>query len=107
MCSSKSIAVTEVLEKESLLLWITDALQATFGNPSMSRIVPGSNMRLAAREIEMLKWTVVGETYGGIGPILSTDQHMVKFHVVNAMRKLSSNNKAEATMKAYVIGLLN
>ncbi len=26
---------------------------------------------------------------------------------VNAMRKLNSSNKAEATMKAYAIGLLN
>ncbi|EPF5027085.1 LuxR C-terminal-related transcriptional regulator, partial [Pseudomonas aeruginosa] len=35
------------------------------------------------------------------------DQRTVKFHIVNAMRKLNSSNKAEATMKAYAIGLLN
>ncbi|MCV6348198.1 LuxR C-terminal-related transcriptional regulator, partial [Pseudomonas aeruginosa] len=42
-----------------------------------------------------------------IGLILSIDQRTVKFHIVNAMRKLNSSNKAEATMKAYAIGLLN
>ncbi|WP_243723977.1 LuxR C-terminal-related transcriptional regulator, partial [Pseudomonas aeruginosa] len=44
---------------------------------------------------------------GEIGLILSIDQRTVKFHIVNAMRKLNSSNKAEATMKAYAIGLLN
>ncbi|HHJ2154673.1 TPA: quorum-sensing transcriptional repressor QscR, partial [Pseudomonas aeruginosa] len=98
---------TEILEKESFLLWITSMLQATFGDLLAPRIVPESNVRLTARETEMLKWTAVGKTYGEIGLILSIDQRTVKFHIVNAMRKLNSSNKAEATMKAYAIGLLN
>lgn len=105
--SSESIAATEILEKESFLLWITSMLQATFGDLLAPRIVPESNVRLTARETEMLKWTAVGKTYGEIGLILSIDQRTVKFHIVNAMRKLNSSNKAEATMKAYAIGLLN
>ncbi|MGP6023778.1 quorum-sensing transcriptional repressor QscR [Pseudomonas aeruginosa] len=105
--SSESIAATEILEKESFLLWITSMLQATFGDLLAPRIVPESNVRLTARETEMLKWTAVGKTYGEIGLILSIDQRTVKFHILNAMRKLNSSNKAEATMKAYAIGLLN
>ncbi len=86
--SSESIAATEILEKESFLLWITSMLQATFGDLLAPRIVPESNVRLTARETEMLKWTAVGKTYGEIGLILSIDQRTVKFHIV--MRCASS-----------------
>ena len=81
-------------------------VRGKYGLISMLSLVRSSES-IAARETEMLKWTAVGKTYGEIGLILSIDQRTVKFHIVNAMRKLNSSNKAEATMKAYAIGLLN
>ena len=49
--SSESIAATEILEKESFLLWITSMLQATFGDLLAPRIVPESNVRRGGQDL--------------------------------------------------------
>ncbi|WPX16984.1 helix-turn-helix transcriptional regulator [Pseudomonas sp. 10S4] len=61
---------------------------------------------LTAREKETLKWTAVGKTYVEISIILNIDTRTVKFHLVNSMRKLQASNKAEAAVKASLMGLL-
>jgi len=58
------------------------------------------------REKEVLKWTAVGKTYSEISIILNIDGRTMKFLLVNAMRKLQASNKAEATVKAILLGML-
>ena len=53
-----------------------------------------------------MRWTALGTTYVEISMILNIDTRTVKFHLVNAMRKLQASNKAEAAVKASLLGLL-
>ncbi|MFD2883846.1 LuxR C-terminal-related transcriptional regulator [Pseudomonas lini] len=46
------------------------------------------------------------KTYVEISIILNIDTRTVKFHLVNSMRKLQASNKAEAAVKASLMGLL-
>ncbi|KVX52653.1 helix-turn-helix domain-containing protein [Burkholderia cepacia] len=61
---------------------------------------------LTAREKEGLKWTAAGKAYAVIGLILSIYDRTAKFHLMNVMRKLRAANKAEAVMKATMLGFL-
>ncbi|RBB40059.1 hypothetical protein DPV79_12470 [Burkholderia reimsis] len=61
---------------------------------------------LTAREKEGLKWTAAGKTYADIGLIPSIHDRTAKFYPMNVMRKLRAANKAEAVMKATMIGFL-
>lgn len=54
---------------------------------------------LTAREIEVLRLMVRGETNAGIARDLVVSEGTVKFHVKNILRKLHAANRAEATSR--------
>ncbi|MGU7781651.1 LuxR family transcriptional regulator [Burkholderia sp. PU8-34] len=103
---SAPILQGELLSKEPYVLWLT-----TLAHRAMTRLVVATAMpevcqTLTAREKEVLKWTAAGKTYADIGLILSIYDRTVKFHLMNVMRKLRAANKAEAVMKATMLGFL-
>lgn len=65
------------------------------------------NFCLTAKEQEVLTWIAAGKTDYEVSVILSLSQHTVDFHVRNIFRKLQTNNRILAVVKAYSYGLIN
>ncbi|WP_024618238.1 autoinducer binding domain-containing protein [Pseudomonas kilonensis] len=105
--SASPVTSSELNEKEAKLIWIAHIAHSTMLNFIAPSYIPEIGASLTAREVETLKWSATGKTYSETGLILSIDERTVKFHLVNAMRKLHSTNKVEASMKAYALGMLH
>jgi LuxR family transcriptional regulator len=103
---AEPISQSELARMESALLWLSTTLHGAMTRQVASSLIPEASQALTVREKEALKWTAAGKTYSEIGQILSIDGRTVKFHLVNAMRKLGASNKAEAVVKALVLGFL-
>ena len=65
------------------------------------------NFYLTPKETEVLTWISAGKTDYEISVILSLSQHTVDFHVRNIFKKLKTNNRILAVVKAYSYGLIN
>lgn len=104
--SSERITEQELAKKEYRMSWLVSVANGTMSQYLVKKMVPESTVELTARERETLRWSAVGKTYLEIGQILSVDGRTVKFHLVNAMRKLNATNKTEAAVKASILGLL-
>ncbi|MBD9606877.1 DNA-binding CsgD family transcriptional regulator [Pseudomonas sp. PvR086] len=104
--SSEYISPTELESKETKLIWLTQLAHESMTRFFSEKNIPEMYKPLTAREKETLKWTATGKTYVEISIILNIDIRTVKFHLVNSMRKLQASNKAEAAVKASLMGLL-
>ncbi len=103
---SAPILKNELLSKEPYVLWLTTLAHREMARLVVSTAMPEACQTLTAREKEVLKWTAAGKTYADIGLILSIYDRTAKFHLINVMRKLRAANKAEAVMKATMLGFL-
>lgn len=83
-------------------------LQSNDPEPWVKRYVSQNYfaVEMTARERESLQWSAAGKTYVEIGKIMHVDERTVKFHLVNAMRKLNATNKTEAAVEAAIPGRL-
>src|ERR1700722_12618689 len=61
---------------------------------------------LTAREREVLRWVAGGKTSWEISVILRISERTVKFHLVEASRKLNALNRTAAVPKALARGLI-
>jgi LuxR family transcriptional regulator, quorum-sensing system regulator BjaR1 len=61
---------------------------------------------LTAREREVLRWVAGGKTSWEISVILKISERTVKFHLVEASRKLNAVNRTSAVAKALARGLI-
>ena len=61
---------------------------------------------LSAREVEILKWTLVGKSNNVIGQLLNISLSTVNFHLRSAMKKLGVASKHQAAAKAQALGLI-
>jgi len=61
---------------------------------------------LTAREREVLRWAAGGKTSWEISVILRISERTVKFHLVEASRKLNAVNRTSAVAKALARGLI-
>jgi DNA-binding CsgD family transcriptional regulator len=104
--SSYAITPSELDEKESRMIWLTQLVHSAMSQQLVPRLMPESTKKLTVREREILKWTATGKTYIEIGMILSIDNGTVKFHLGNTIRKLNAANKTEAAIKASLLGML-
>ena len=69
---------------------------------------PERQMRgvLTAREREVLRWVAGGKTSWEVSVILKISERTVKFHLVEASRKLNAVNRTSAVTKALARGLI-
>jgi DNA-binding NarL/FixJ family response regulator len=68
--------------------------------------VPGQDLPLTAREIEILQLVAAGATNGDVARKLWVTEQTVKFHLRNIYRKLDVANRTEASHLAHVNGLV-
>jgi LuxR family transcriptional regulator, quorum-sensing system regulator BjaR1 len=73
---------------------------------SMARALPEKRDLLTAREREVLRWVAGGKTSWEISVILRISERTVKFHLVEASRKLNAVNRTSAVAKALARGLI-
>lgn len=66
----------------------------------------GPPVTLTKREIEVLRWTMLGKDTSAIAQILAVSPNTVKFHAENAIAKLSCENRHAAVLRAIEYGLL-
>ncbi|SAL35820.1 N-acylhomoserine lactone dependent regulatory protein [Caballeronia peredens] len=104
--SSEPVEERELAGKEYQMSWLASATNATMGVHLLVQLAPEYAVELTAREREALKWSAAGKTYSEMGKVMRVDGRTVKFHLVNAMRKLNATNKTEAAVKAAMLGLL-
>lgn len=100
------ISAKELAHQEHKLMWLTSLVHSTMRNFLLPERLPESQAGLTDREKEVLRWTASGKTYSEIGDILTIDARTVKFHIVNTLKKLNAANKAEAAVKATILGML-
>jgi LuxR family transcriptional regulator, activator of conjugal transfer of Ti plasmids len=61
---------------------------------------------LSDREKECLSWTALGKSSWSIGQILGISESTVNFHIKNVMKKLKTNSRTAAAVKAMSLGLI-
>ena len=61
---------------------------------------------LTRREIQCLKWAAAGKTDAEIGKIVTISTPTVRFHIVNASRKLGVTGRSQAIHRAATLGYI-
>ncbi|ABD05129.1 transcriptional regulator, LuxR family [Rhodopseudomonas palustris HaA2] len=72
---------------------------------SLNRPKPQRRL-LTSRECEILSWAAQGKTAWEISMILRIAERTVKFHLIEASRKLNAVNRTAAVAKALSLGLI-
>lgn len=87
------------------------ALLASFAQPAAFRLSATigqrqdrASIRLTARELEVLRWTLDGKTAWEISQILAISYDTVLSHLKNSMCKCGVRSKHQAALKAVTIG---
>lgn len=66
-----------------------------------------TTVRLTERELESLKWAMLGKSSWEISRIMNCAEATVNFHFANARRKFKVNTRQQAVVKAIRLGLIN
>ncbi len=66
-----------------------------------------SEIHLTHRELESLKWAMVGKSSWEISQIMHCSEATVNFHVANVRRKFKVATRQQAVVKAIRLGLIN
>ena len=74
--------------------------------PEDEESVVEQNVRLTAREAEVLRLLARGLTYAQAARVLGMSVHTAATHVKNAYRKLDVHTAAAAVMQAVRLGLI-
>jgi LuxR family quorum-sensing transcriptional regulator LasR len=62
--------------------------------------------RLTRRELEVLKWVMVGKSSWEISKITACSEATVNFHIGNVRQKFNVNTRQQALVKAISLGML-
>ncbi|MET0286215.1 MAG: autoinducer binding domain-containing protein [Polyangiales bacterium] len=88
------------------LRWIADNMRGCIQVATANERTAKQQVRLSAREREVLTWTAQGKTSWEIGQIIGISENTVNFHIKNTIRKLDAQNKVHAAARAVHLGLL-
>lgn len=104
--SSEVITPAELRVHEKTMSMLVHMAHQALTKALMPMELPTAQSQLTSREIEVLRWTADGKSSSEIADILTISDNTVNFHIKNAVRKLRTNNKTAATVRAAVLGLL-
>lgn len=104
--SNELISEAELLYKTPLLVWFNQLAQISLQEYLLPEIVTPTQVKLTAREAEVLRWTADGKTAFEISVILDITERTVNFHLNNVVSKFGVNNKIAATVQAVLAGLI-
>lgn len=86
--------------------WLAHAAHLALNKALLPDGLRESQTGLTVREVEVLRWTADGKSSSEIADILTISDNTVNFHIKNAVKKLRTNNKTSAAVRAAMLGLL-
>jgi DNA-binding CsgD family transcriptional regulator len=69
-------------------------------------MIAGDIPSLTSRELEVLRWTMIGKDTWSVAQLLQITESTANFHLRNAERKLGVSSKFQAVLRAMALGLL-
>jgi LuxR family transcriptional regulator, quorum-sensing system regulator CviR len=91
---------------EAILELIGPHLHLALSSSFRSKRMGNGNIRLSAREKEVLNWLKQGKSSWDMSMILGISQSTVNFHVYNVMQKLGAVNRPQAVAVATHMGII-
>lgn len=91
----------------TILSHLTPHLHQVLIREAGSRTERTPDLRLSAREREVLNWLKAGKSSWDISMVLAISERTVNFHVYNLMRKLGATNRPQAVAIAANHGLIS
>jgi len=85
---------------------ITRRFISDYVNVSYNLSGIANHCTLSKREVECLTWAARGKTDSEAAQIIDISGSTVRFHIVNASKKLGSTNRAQSIFKATQLGYL-
>lgn len=82
-----------------------DRLVAAYGRPAAGPAKSGQELKLSARELDVLKAVADGLTNKEIARALNLGAETVKWHISNILQKLDAGTRRRAVSKAKQLGL--
>jgi len=105
--SKDPISAMELAACSERFSWLSSVTHVLIGRFLDDNAEKNENIRLTAREIEILCWTCDGKTSYEISRIVNISAPTVNFHINNVLNKLNVSNKVQAAVKALRLGLIN
>jgi DNA-binding CsgD family transcriptional regulator len=105
--SSEPITAAELAANAQKMAWLATATHVAYVKALMPQQLREPQCQLTSREVEILRWTGDGKSSSEIADILTISDNTVNFHIKNAIKKLGTNNKTAAAVRAALSGLLN
>ena len=103
---AEPVSESELRANGERMNWLAHAAHLALNKALLPDGLRKSQTGLTAREVEVLRWTADGKSSSEIADILTISDNTVNFHIKNAVRKLRTNNKTSATVRAAMLGLL-
>lgn len=96
----------EILEQitPSLCLALAQGLPS---HPDENEFPGDARALLSSKQCEILQWVHFGKTNWEIAKILEVTEDTVKYHILQAMKKLNTKTRAQAIGRALEIGLIS
>lgn len=104
--SHDALSANELRDKGTKMAWLAQVAHLTMSKCMLPKLVPEVQVKLSAREVEILRWTADGKTSGEISEILNISERTVNFHINNAITKMNTSNKTAAVVRAAMLGIL-
>ncbi len=86
--------------------WLANLAHSIMTNHILKDIGIKSDIKLTAREREVLIWTMEGMSAADISKKLNIATSTVNFHVAHILEKLGASNKVQAASRAIATGLI-
>lgn len=102
--SHEEVSLTEFFNTAGQTIWLCNLMHTLILERRLNRAEP--EIKLTARETEVLKWSAAGKTAADVACILTLSQSTVNFHIRSIITKLNASNKAGAIAIAAMKGLL-
>ncbi|HEY0664495.1 MAG TPA: autoinducer binding domain-containing protein [Gallionella sp.] len=104
--SAEDLSITEIRNKQFKLAWLAQTCHIGMSKLLAPKYLPGVDLKLSSREIDVLRWSAEGKTASEVANILRISERTVNFHASNAISKLGVANKMAACIHAALLGIL-
>lgn len=101
--SKNKVSTDEFYKTAGQTIWLCNLMHTLTLERGFTKT---DDIKLTARETEVLKWSAAGKTAADVACILTLSQSTVNFHIRSIITKLNSSNKAGAIAIAAMKGLL-
>ena len=103
---ASSLGGTDAARNLSALHALSVQFHTAYTALALPQLADLPEVRLTAREAEVLRWCALGKSNWAIGEILGISQHGVEFHMRNVLTKRNADCRVTAVVKALRLHLI-